>query len=174
MGNDNTERMIKILVALFLFFAMITLIGFLSFGQAGVMGLIQNLMKWGGLTIVSVLLEFIVVIAIFKQRKIDIKTMIVFVTLAILCIVGVFSSFMTIKAFGTEKESIVCFDYELEYNNVIRSADKCSLIVKGEDGNTVAISITVEMYKKLSGETRPIKVTYYPYVNIVDAIEYVN
>ena len=150
METNKKEFMGKILIVSFFVLVIITLIGFFTSMQAGKIGLIQNIMKWGGLAVVSIYLEILMITSIIKLGKNDRKSIMVVIILAIICIIGSFFSLQTIKALGAEKEVIRCSDYEVKYNVVIGSVDKCRLIIKKDNDSVVTIDITEEMYDELS------------------------
>ena len=171
MKKEKKERFILVVIVVL---AIIAFTGALTPVQAGVLGLIQNLMKWGGLTLLFGCIDLIVIVALISAKKIDKKSIFVLVLLTSFCIFGSFFSFQTIRAFSSPKETVVCSDYKLRYNVVRKSTNTRRLTMIKEDGSTVTIEITRDMYNELKQDKRTIKVTYYPYVNIVDTIEYID
>lgn len=163
-----------ILAFLFVFVG-IALVGFLTPVQAGVLGLIQNLMKWGGIALVFAYLGIVAVVTLFSAKTIDVKSIVAVVIMATLSIIGAYFSLQTVRAFNAQKEIVVSSEYKVKDNVVRRSfLDVRRLTVTKEDGSTVTIEITRDMYNELKQDKRTIKVTYYPYVNIVDTIEYID
>ena len=77
METNKKEFMGKILIVSFFVLVIITLIGFFTSMQAGKIGLIQNIMKWGGLAVVSIYLEILMITSIIKLGKNDRKSIMV-------------------------------------------------------------------------------------------------
>ena len=165
----------KIQLVILFCIVVITLVGVLMPIQTGVIGLVQNLMKWGGIALVFAYLGIVAVVTMFSAKTIDVKSIVAVVLMATLSIIGAYFSLQTVKAFNASKEIVVSSEYKVKDNVVRRSfLDVRRLTVTKEDGSTVTIEITRDMYNELKQDKRTIKVTYYPYVNIVDTIEYVD
>nr|MCR5608241.1 hypothetical protein [Lachnospiraceae bacterium] len=170
--STKKDTPIYIFLALIFISMIVMLVGIYTPLKPGKTGVILTLMKTGG---GAVFFALIVIFILFSNRKPDAKTKkdLVFVCgisfLAIILLI--YLSYNGIKALGGDTKEITSNNYSVERSMVFLSRDR--LLLKVNSGNeTISIEVTKSMYKELRNSNKPIKVTYYPYINIVNDIQY--
>ena len=174
MENKKTKICWIISIVILFVLAAIMLLGVCTPLIPGKIGVIQELITCiGGILFALYLIGFIITCSIKLKTKLDKGSICCLIVFFLIAIALVFGSSNSIKAIGSEPKEITSYDYYVDYERTRSKArDNYKLIINIENDKTLNIEITKSMYLELKQTKIPIKITYYPYVNIIDDFEY--
>lgn len=166
------SKQIKIFDIMIYFFSFIAMIGLVMPMEQGIEGVLQIIIKCLSILILMVMATIILVKRIFKQGKVEKKYKTCFIIFGVIVIFCAHEVVVSTMGLAEGIQTVHCDDYKVDYHNVYVAHDNYLLDFEA-DGQKGSVYITRDMYNRLKHSDKEIIVTYYPYIDVVDEIIFV-
>ena len=168
----NKLKKSKTLKFILCFLTIISVIAMVMPMQQGIEGVYQIILGKIAILILAVIIIIVFAYKIYINKKAEKDDKICLFIITIIVLFCIYRISFSAMGLAEGIQTVHCDDYKVDYHNVYVAHDNYLLDFEA-DGQKGSVYITRDMYNRLKHSDKEIIVTYYPYIDIVDEIIFV-